>query len=1807
MKNSKFFKKAVSVTLVLMMVVSMFTMALIPASAFNMLGTVYFDNSDSQWSDAYVYIGHGGYLAAYKMTPVEKGSNIYSYDFDGWNNASGIYFASELVDTSGKNVNQTRTELGLTVRTSLIEDGKVNYIYKAAEGTNATVSYTGTQCIDPKVLDGTNVMFYAGQVASWGTTSNIYVRTSSDTTSTLASARGTEIGSVGGIWIPVSLPGERYYLSNSGSWGGIQMAQSAVSGRAYQLNSDGGNNVKTIAGASISGTTLSEDEVIIGDDFTITTTTTSNQSSIGTSLSLSVYKKDIVVPIPFATGSDIANNEGTVTINSDSLGEGTHELIPVISDGNIFIPGAAITVTIVSGVDKEALGTAIAEADALGTTNPGYTEDTWVALQTALTAAKEIFESRDVTQEQIDEATKNLTEALSNLEFAVTPPTNVTLTGRDSAKVGEEITLTAFAEVAEGDLTLSTVFDPVTDKAELKDNTTTAPKFVASAPGTYSVKLNATNTLGEESATVASSIHTITVEYSDTQNAYNNLELIMSTALNPEDLKAEDYLSGQVAIDNYKKVYDEISPLLTGLPEFDSEDIYTDATDKLEEAIKDLNDDLKKTTVYFKTTVTEDIYFFAFRNTETDFETDSCSIDGFNPMKLVATEGANKLWSIEFEGTTEGIFVNRGSWGGSVKYSGDMQFLSPNKTYFHTANSADDSTVPQDWSSLSAELTKINNDPIFENEAINLNDYFSLSFSGTISSSGSLVSYVVNGSVIEGSEWTPTSKGTNTIKAIVNDGYKTEDSEDFQRAITNEIEINVYGDIEKPTITLTGSSNAEINQLVNLTVEASNATSISDIEIISGNKEAVTIGGTVMNPVFSATEKGTYVLEVTATNTDGVQTIEETATLTIVVTDPNEYEIYTDKTSIVRGESFTLSTIAPSSLGENVTYTFEDELGNIIGSKDQSENSVEVIFTDRFMGTKTYKVTAKGTDEETLTSVNSVDVEIEASFIPGDILYFDRNTTWGHIAEGEKAFIDLADTQGSGSRPHPETSRSLLQLTDRLHIYVFAETHKGTIKFYRGNDDSMWNTTRGMTSDDYCSTDQYDGISIKTDEYTGAGSLVKQNFTINAPKPTVVPDELNIPNSVLITSDPTLSYNDVLGENVTEELIGKEIYTLMYKYNIGETTDVISNPLEWTPTTSGVYNIFYEITIPFISKETVTSENTVVKVNEEIYTITANVNPEESGTATVNGLSSVDIPATEEGSTVDLVATPAEGYVFVNWTNSIGDVVSTSAEFSTKVSGSENYIANFAKTHTVTVIYNSTEGTVSNDKGTTIIDGESIELTATALEGYSFKDWTVETTDDGTYVDTNNPLSLVVTSDVTITANFEKANITAPTVTIVAEESEVIIGNTAYITAKASGSEIEYTDRPNEPYTGQYKYVIYHNDIEISSVIEDSGIEAKFQFDITEENNEFYVISHPTEVETGSEGTSETITVKGIKEVVAADVKVSYVGEDKDLLLGKTIRIEAGTDIDEFNNLVKDAVYKNAPTITNVYNNILFNVEDYETSEFTKDENGRITSVKVFGKPERRTFNITLMNESGAVIEQITREYQLIEDGDPTPNPNGLVEWSAEELGLVGDSFIWYTKDLSGNEIILRVGLEYGFYVTGDTTVYVKEGTAEVQEDNKVAIYNPTLENKIINKDGIVTEQITFLFLSKANVAPELEIESINQVGIMMMECDENGNVLREEIETTNEKLSEYYEAYADGNPETVKPKGVNFFMCPAGTTPNGAGFYYTTITMTNNEANQARYFKAYACFEITDESGNISYIVSENSVIATMGDYYKK
>ena len=156
------------------------------------------------------------------------------------------------------------------------------------------------------------------------------------------------------------------------------------------------------------------------------------------------------------------------------------------------------------------------------------------------------------------------------------------------------------------------------------------------------------------------------------------------------------------------------------------------------------------------------------------------------------------------------------------------------------------------------------------------------------------------------------------------------------------------------------------------------------------------------------------------------------------------------------------------------------------------------------------------------------------------------------------------------------------------------------------------------------------------------------------------------------------------------------------------------------------------------------------------YTLQLNKNINNAGTVTAtatSGISGNNPYTVNHNTSVSIQATASTGYRFVNW----DDNVATNPR-SITVTSNVTRTANFVREYTITLSTNNNYGTVSItgtgvvDKGNgqyAVPEGNTITITATPNTGSHFVNW------DGNQTLTNPTRQITVSSNQTITANFD--------------------------------------------------------------------------------------------------------------------------------------------------------------------------------------------------------------------------------------------------------------------------------------------------------------------------------------------------------------------------------------------------------------------------------------------------------------------
>ncbi len=205
------------------------------------------------------------------------------------------------------------------------------------------------------------------------------------------------------------------------------------------------------------------------------------------------------------------------------------------------------------------------------------------------------------------------------------------------------------------------------------------------------------------------------------------------------------------------------------------------------------------------------------------------------------------------------------------------------------------------------------------------------------------------------------------------------------------------------------------------------------------------------------------------------------------------------------------------------------------------------------------------------------------------------------------------------------------------------------------------------------------------------------------------------------------------------------------EYNMGEEVEIVAEAnegwefVEWTGDTEHVDDPGSATAIVTMPAENV---NLTANFNMLYYQLSLEADPEEGGNVAGEGEYNM-------GEEVEIVAEANEGWVFVEWTGDIEHVndLGSATTIVTMPAKDVELTANFAPLHTLTLNTNPEGAGIVYGAGE-YMEGEEVEITAEAVEGCDFIEWTGYTE----YVDDPGSATAIVTmpaDDIELTANFE--------------------------------------------------------------------------------------------------------------------------------------------------------------------------------------------------------------------------------------------------------------------------------------------------------------------------------------------------------------------------------------------------------------------------------------------------------------------
>lgn len=222
------------------------------------------------------------------------------------------------------------------------------------------------------------------------------------------------------------------------------------------------------------------------------------------------------------------------------------------------------------------------------------------------------------------------------------------------------------------------------------------------------------------------------------------------------------------------------------------------------------------------------------------------------------------------------------------------------------------------------------------------------------------------------------------------------------------------------------------------------------------------------------------------------------------------------------------------------------------------------------------------------------------------------------------------------------------------------------------------------------------------------------------------------------------------------------------------------------------------------------------------YVLTVVKKPGNGGTVTPAG------GTYDEGTSVNLIADPAQGYRFDSWS---GDATGTSNTVTVLMNKNKTVTANFIAEYTLLTSVSPETGGMVIPAGGTYDEGTELTLTAYANEGFAFDHWSGDAT--GTSIS----ITITMNSNKNITANFIRAltfGVTRDGHDIWVGFPDVIQGNyvsfsyafTAPNNVDGFNVEVTIYDPTTHKMSSHLKYVFY-------AITRSDGKVVSFEWDVT--------------------------------------------------------------------------------------------------------------------------------------------------------------------------------------------------------------------------------------------------------------------------------------------------------------------------------------------------------------------------------------
>ena len=353
--------------------------------------TVYYDNTETQWSNVYVVLGHDNYHRGdYKMTKVSDSENLYYLTKDDWSDAKYVTFSNTIVAQNGSN-NGFKTAITSGYYSFNNDASSLNHLLFKKDGTNLTT----IEGLYPRLIFNCNhIGFYVGEYQNWGN-QQFYVHTQNSGHISSISPFKDGITSYYGVVYATS---KKYNITHSMSWNGPALTISTTLGYAYLVTGD--NSIDASKKSTALSCNFSIDNTIkAGETTTVLSNSTSGKSYFANNANKKYEVDSYYVKKSGETSLTKLEVEGS-ELQTQSLAVGEYTIYVLLFDGRIYAKGGEQTLTVETACEKP-------DAPDFGTNGVEVCEGTQVTLPTITDVNLKWYDNND---QEITDKTFNATE-----------------------------------------------------------------------------------------------------------------------------------------------------------------------------------------------------------------------------------------------------------------------------------------------------------------------------------------------------------------------------------------------------------------------------------------------------------------------------------------------------------------------------------------------------------------------------------------------------------------------------------------------------------------------------------------------------------------------------------------------------------------------------------------------------------------------------------------------------------------------------------------------------------------------------------------------------------------------------------------------------------------------------------------------------------------------------------------------------------------------------------------------------------------------------------------------------------------------------------------------------------------------------------------------------------------------------------------------------------------------------------------------------------------------------------------------------